>query len=856
MAGAPSKFRMADGTVVRRDDTRLAAYLAQPGRAGDPVLTERSRAKLRSLGLAVEADPGPEGDVRQLFTINHGPRLIWLRTIRKLSKLPAADAVSRALGRRLSWLVPAYRLPNVEGLDALFCARPDVLLLQAMPGTEAAADALADRLRLRRNFDRCRFPGGWRYLEIPAMASANAFDLLARCQSMPNGPNADLDGIPLRSPFQSIPDDPFFSEQWYLDRIGAPQAWDIAICERRVVVAVVDSGCDLVHPDLVDAYVSPGRNAGDPTADGSPVIIAPAGRPSQHGTNVAGVIAAGRNNRMGIAGLAGGCGLFSVAMPEHSTSEFADGITYAVEAGAQVINLSTSIGEYWFSRARAMIDEAVARGVVFCASSGNYSDPRLIFPARYPPVMAIGGSDKTDGRWIRADVGLGSGYGDELYGGVPTGVSVIAPAVDIATTDLSGPEGYDTRPSPEGDYLHSLPPYDSIFGMTSASTPQVAAAAALLKSAYATLSGAEVRRVIERTAEKVGPYSYADVPGYPNGSRHNEVGYGRLNVFKALDLGDVMIADWPLDNGVEPSTPPGGDFFTRSDIVIGPSDDDTFDPTSDGSSDIREEMAHTISVRVRNVGPATARGVTVDVRATPWVGLEFVYPEDWVTEDGLHIPPAAIDPAPFTLANGETAIRRFGLTATQSTALAGWAPRFHPCLVAVTLAENDYAFAAAPSGASLQMRRNNLAQRNLSVMPIAELLSFPFVIGHPANLEPRVDLIVETGALAREGEVFLLLGDASEAFPAAKRAQAFGKGQVKAGSIAGGKLTKLDGRPAVRINGVRAVIELIRPSKGRHALQLAIRAPAHPAARYVVRLFQRVQGRGVTGGATVVFRRE
>ena len=334
--------------------------------------------------------------------------------------------------------------------------------------------------------------------------------------------------------------------------------------------------------------------------------------------------------------------------------------------------------------------------------------------------------------------------------------------------------------------------------MTSASTPQVAAAAALLKSAYGTLSGAEVRRVIERTAEKVGPYSYADVPGYPNGSRHNEVGYGRLNVFKALDLGDVMIADWPLDNGVEPSTPPGGNFFTRSDIVIRPSDDDTFDPTSDGSSDIREDMAHTISVRVRNVGPATARGVTVDVRATPWVGLEFVYPDDWVTEDVVHIRPAAIDLAPFTLVNGETAIRRFGLTATQSTALAGWAPRWHPCLVAATRAENDYAFATAPGGASLQMPRNNLAQRNLSVVPIAESLSFPFVIGHPANLEPRLDLIVEAGALAREGEVFLLLGDSSDAFPVAKRAQAFGKGQVKARSIAGGKLTKVDGRPAVQ----------------------------------------------------------
>ena len=370
--------------------------------------TGRSRAKLRSLGLAVEADPGPEGDVRRLFTINHGPRLIWLRTIRKRSKPPTAAAVSRALGRRLSWLVPAYRLPNVKGLDALFCARPDVLLLQAMPGTEAAADAFADRLRLRRNFDRCRFPGGWRY---PGDSRHGARQRLRSARPLSEHAERPERGCRRHSAAVAIPVDP---GRPVLQRavVSGPHRSAAPGTSRSanagVVVAVVDSGCDLVHPDLVDAYVSPGRNAGDPTADGSPVIIAPAGIPSQHGTNVAGVIAAARNNRMGIAGLAGGCGLFSVAMPEHSTSEFADGITDAVESGAHVINLSTSIGQYWFSRARATIDEAVARGVVFCASSGNGSDPHLVFPAHYPPVMAIGGSDKTDGRWIRAELGLGS----------------------------------------------------------------------------------------------------------------------------------------------------------------------------------------------------------------------------------------------------------------------------------------------------------------------------------------------------------------------------------------------------------------------------------------------------------------
>lgn len=858
MADAPSTFRLADGTTVRRDVTRLAAYLAEPGRVGEPVLTERSRAALRAIGLMIEGDPGPGGDGRSLMTINHGPRLVWLRAIGKISRPPTGTIVSRALGRALAWVAPVYRLPGERGLSALFCGRPDVLLLRSTPGAEAVVDALTDRLGLRRNLDKCRFPGGWRYLEIPAAHASTAFDLLAFCRREKNGPLADLEYFPMRSPYLVTPNDELFSQQWYLERIGAPRAWDIARGARRVVVAVIDSGCDLVHPDLRDAYISEGRNAGDPTGDGSPTVVAATGAPDWHGTAVAGVIGAGLDNTIGVSGVAGGCGLFPVAMPEFSTVQFADAITYAVDSGAQVVNLSQHIGEHWFTMARPIIDAAVARGVVFCGASGDLDESHLIFPAKYPAFMACGGSDQDDLRWRVPAYGYGAGYGDELYDGVPTGVSVVAPADDINTTDISGSEGFVRAGSPWGDYMSRRPGIPSPFNATSASTPQVAAAAALLKSADDSLSGIEIRRIIERTAEKVGGYTYTDVPGYPNGTRHPEMGYGRLNVFRALDLGDVMIADWSGDTGVEPSSPPGGDFFSHSDIVIRPAGDDSFSPDSDTSSRLVRDTDHTVSVRVRNVGPATARDVRVDVRATPFVGLEFIYPDDWTMEDALHVRPTPIDPALLTLARGDASIKHFGLTAAQANDLAGWTSSgWHPCLLAVATAENDYAFETAPAGLSLQTRRNNLAQRNLSVVMVTEArsLRFPFVVGHPANPEPRLELIVEAGALVREAEVYILLADAGEAFPVARRAKAFGKGQVKVGAIAGGKASRLDRRPAVRIESARAVIEIVRPGPGRYALQLAVRLPARLAAprRSAVRLSQRVRGRGVTGGATVVF---
>ena len=164
------------------------------------------------------------------------------------------------------------------------------------------------------------------------------------------------------------------------------------------------------------------------------------------------------------------------------------------------------------------------------------------------------------------------------------------------------------------------------------------------------------------------------------------MGYGRLHVQRALELGDVMIADWWGDDGIEPSTPPGGNYWTYSDVVLAPeSAGGVFDPASPArSSVVVPGEAHTVTVRVRNRGPAAARDVSVEVRATPWVGLEFVYPQDWEREDALHVRASPLDGPLAVLAAGEEQRLHFTLTADQIAALAGWAAmRWHPCLLAV-----------------------------------------------------------------------------------------------------------------------------------------------------------------------------
>jgi subtilisin family serine protease len=848
------KLRVGANLTARLDQNRLVACLATPGRAGDAVLTDRARGRLATLRVAVEGDEPTEKRTPR-SAINHGQSLLWLRATGRLRAMPSTAAVAKALDRRLAWTGPVYRLPGMRGLDAYFTVRRDVLLLRARSGDERGLARAVKALGLREDREKSRYLGGWRCFqhdEYDAPGRPDAIALRARLERDP-AVEAELDYVPLLSPFQFVPGDPLYAGAWNLQRVGSEPAWDLTRGDRRVVIAVIDSGCDLAHEDLRGAYVSPGVNVGDMTLDGSPTINARFGVAEGHGTWVVGVIAPAIDNTIGIAGLAAGCGILPIAVPSGSTVELAAAVRYAAMHGAHVINMSMAIGSFWFETStRAAVDDALAAGCVICASAGNDDVATLVYPAHYPPVMAIGGSLRDDRRWVSAP--WGSNYGDELYDGRPTGVSVVAPAEDIETTDITGPAGFTPAPSPAGDYVYRGATFPSFFGATSGACPHAAAAAGLVRSLYPALTNVDVRRVIERTAEKVGGYTYADAAGYPNGSRHPEMGYGRLNVHRALDLGDVMIRDWPGDAGIEPSTPPGGNFWSTSDIIIRPADDGVFRPDDPSLSGVLTRGAtHTVSVRVRNAGPATARGIDVRLCAIPYAGLEFRYPTDWTADDALHVRPSLVDTLPFDLPAGDTRVVRFRFTSAQIESIAGWTDMaWHPCLLGMVTAANDYAFAGAPAGLSLQTRRNNLAQRNLTVSPL-RMMSMPIVIGHPENPDDLVELVIEAGELVKRGQVHLMLGNARAALPAADRAQAFVKGDVKLGRVTGGRAKRIGNERAVVLEAPRAIVELRLPRPGRYPLRLRVNPPhgAHANEPFVVHASQRSPAHGVTGGATL-----
>ena len=285
------------------------------------------------------------------------------------------------------------------------------------------------------------------------------------------------------------PNDPYFNLQWALQKIGAPAAWDIHSGTDNVIIAVIDTGVDLDHPDLA-ANLVPGWDFvnGDSLPDDD----------HGHGTHVAGIAAGVGNNGVGIAGVSWRAKIMPLKMLDASgsgsTYNLAQAIYYAADHGAKIINLSLGEpGSAWpcsWTEVEAAINYAVSRGLLMVVASGNDGQYGVNCPAAYDQVMAVGSTTSSDDR------SYFSNFGPRL--------DIVAPGNSIYSTYRFGS-------------------YTTMSG-TSMATPHVAGLAALIWSLVPSLSQVEVRNYIQTTANDLGSAGWDQY-----------FGYGRIDARPALE---------------------------------------------------------------------------------------------------------------------------------------------------------------------------------------------------------------------------------------------------------------------------------------------------------------------------------
>jgi subtilisin family serine protease len=323
---------------------------------------------------------------------------------------------------------------------------------------------------------------------------------------------------------ETTPNDPYYRpernqrqyQQWHLPKINANYAWSLAKGRNEVVVAVIDSGVDLAHPDLKSRLV---RGVSIVTQVG---YTPPAGGQDDngHGTHVAGLIAAGTDNTQGVAG----CAWFGKIMPvkvlnnlgEGTDGDIAAGIRWAAVAGARIINLSLggpAEGQLFPQAVQDAIDDAYSRGCLIIAASGNSGQRGIFYPAGLNHVVSVGATDPWDQRasystyGVTLDLSAPGGAGGSLFSKDTGMLSTFWTENSRLSDFMTGSEA--------GEY--------AVLAGTSMASALVSGAAVVVWGQQPGLTADQVENLLASTAVDIGPAGPDD-----------QTGAGRIDLLAAL----------------------------------------------------------------------------------------------------------------------------------------------------------------------------------------------------------------------------------------------------------------------------------------------------------------------------------
>jgi subtilisin family serine protease len=279
------------------------------------------------------------------------------------------------------------------------------------------------------------------------------------------------------------------NNQWSLHKIQAQQAWDIGTGDVNIIVAVTDDAFRMDHVDLINKYVSPYDAV---TQTNNP---APCGSNNgNHGTHVAGTVGAQTNNSIGVASIGFNVSVMPIKIGNcnNQLTHGFEGITYAANNGAHVVNMSWGGGGF-SNYGQNVCNFAWNQGTILVAAAGNNNASTVFYPAGYNNVISVASTTPTDAKSSFSQYG--------------TWINISAPGSNIRST-----------------YATSTTAYSSISG-TSMASPHVAGLLGLMRSAAPNATNNDLINCL---------YSGADNIDSQNSGFIGQLGVGRINAYNSM----------------------------------------------------------------------------------------------------------------------------------------------------------------------------------------------------------------------------------------------------------------------------------------------------------------------------------